>query len=183
MPAPPRRVGVWPLAAAAHSAKNRAAPPVVAAVAIDAVRGGRRRCSRLRPHQPPWLVVATGARRSPAGCGGAKDMAARGAEAGGHWGGRVGGGRERPPARTRGGSGASACGGGVSADTGARAATRATGRRGRAPPPPRPPVGGHWPVTARRRVPPPTPTPTPRAACPPRVSLGSHDRATGEGRV
>ena len=46
----------------------------------------------------------------------------------GTWGGGRGEGGGRPPARTRGDSGASARGGGASAATGARAAARATGR-------------------------------------------------------
>jgi len=130
-----------------------------------------------------FSAAAIVARRSPAGCGSANDRAARSAAVSGAWRGRVGGGGVAPSARTRGGSGASARDGAASAGTGVPAKTRATGRRGRVPPPPRPPVSGHWPATARRGAPSPTPPPTQRAACPPRVSMGSHGHATGGGGV
>ncbi|OSX77234.1 hypothetical protein BU14_0154s0010 [Porphyra umbilicalis] len=76
LPMPPRHVGVWPLAAAARSARMRAPPPVGAAVASAAGRGGRRRRGHRRPYPPAWLAAATGARRSSAGGGGANDKAA-----------------------------------------------------------------------------------------------------------
>jgi len=141
-------------------------------------RGRRRRRGSRRPHPPPWLAATTGVRRSPAGGGGAKYRAACGPAAGSHWEGGAGGGRH-PAALTRGGSGASGRGGGVSSGIGARATARATcRRRWRAPAPPRPPVGGHRPATPRLGVPPPKPPQTQRAACS-RVELGGHGRTTG----
>jgi len=162
--------GMAPAVAVARAGRRRVARGTGA-------RGGRRGRGR---RGPLWLVAKTGAWSSPASVGGANCSSACGAAAGSHWE-RVGGGR--PPVLTRGGSCAFSHSGGASSGTGARATAGATCRLWRAPPPPRPPIGGHWLATARIGAPPPTPPPTQRVACFSRVLLDGHGRATGEGEV